>query len=290
MLDPRNRLFVFFDDNSSFSDFSNEAQDYARDTFALPIVAADDFLYVGFTKPINSFYIEMSTANTATTVMSIDSFKEASSTFTAVTGFSDETNGFTRSGFIRWDRATKSANDIISEETTTINSQLAFWYRISFSIDLDVGTIAQGLNLVLADDNDIKNRDFELVSDTRKFPGSQTSHILTHVAARDAIMQLLKRREFLTRTSGSNFVNDLLIWDLMDSSQLREAATWKAIALIYDNLSDKVDDKESEKSGKALNKFKMAFDLYLLEVDANNDGVTDPIEQDTNSRTVIMGR
>ena len=33
MFDPRNRLYVFYDDNNVFSDFSDDAQDYARDEF-----------------------------------------------------------------------------------------------------------------------------------------------------------------------------------------------------------------------------------------------------------------
>lgn len=64
MLQLKNKLTILHDDNGSFSDFSNEALAFDRDTFTTDLNQNEDYLYVGYYKPINNFFVELGTANT----------------------------------------------------------------------------------------------------------------------------------------------------------------------------------------------------------------------------------
>ena len=64
MIDPKTKLTVLHDDNSTFVDHSDNAADYTRDTFDVTLVAAEDKFYMGFTKPFSGVYAEFTTANT----------------------------------------------------------------------------------------------------------------------------------------------------------------------------------------------------------------------------------
>ncbi len=83
MLDDRTQLFVFHDDNTVFDDLSQSMQDYGRNEEVVDLVAADDFLYVGFVKPINALFVEMNTANTVTNTFDARFFN--GTTFVALT-------------------------------------------------------------------------------------------------------------------------------------------------------------------------------------------------------------
>ena len=67
-LNSINLLKVLHDDNSVFADLTNDAADYARDTFSITFTQAQDFIYIGYTKPINAVYPDMTgTLATAST-------------------------------------------------------------------------------------------------------------------------------------------------------------------------------------------------------------------------------
>ena len=60
---------VFFGDNGTLSDNTIEAR--SSDTIDIVMVAAEDYIYIGSWDPMNSFFVEVDTANTNDSVMSI---------------------------------------------------------------------------------------------------------------------------------------------------------------------------------------------------------------------------
>lgn len=281
MLDIKNRLFVFWDDNSVFSDISASMHDYARNSETVGLVSADDFLYVGFTKPINAVYVEMATANTAANTITGKFFNGTS--FTALDGFLDDSKGFTRSGYMNW---TRGQTD---EDTTTIDSQEAFWYQFSVSVNHDVGTIIQGLNLVFADDQDLEE-EVPGISGSNFLPSSATSHIMTHVSTRNDLIQRLRNKTNVKINLSDAKLRDITQWDILNFFQLRQAAKFKAIAKIYHNLSDAPDDIYAIKGNRYDALFTGAFDLFLFDLDKDNDGVEDFADQTFQSRVHMVRR
>jgi hypothetical protein len=100
-----------------------------------------------------------------------------------------------------------------------------------------------------------------------------TSFIIYHQGARNEILQMLRNSGKFT----SAF--ELTEWDLLRPEQLREAGKWKALELIFTELSNEVDDKYDSLAKKCKEKFDMAFNLYLLSIDKNNDGILSESEK-----------
>lgn len=265
MIDPKSKLFVFHDDNASFTDHSSKAADYTRDTFSLDLSSTEDYLYIGFTKPFSSVYAELTTANLNANTLTAEIYDGSS--FTAIS-LDDESEGLTRSGFLFWDSA--------SMKSTTIDGQAAFWIRLRPSADHSATTV-RGLNVVFSDDTLLKQEFFE-VDDEQILPPGETSHIMTHVAVRNRIMQKLRNTGYVKWVNGDSTTPrkvKLDQWDILDLFEFRQAATYMALSKIYFNLSDGTDDNWIAKHREYEDLAEEQFALALSTIDEDNDGLVD---------------
>ncbi len=266
-----NKLKVLTEISAAFTDQTENAYDYGRDPFPVPLTAGD-FLYIGRTKPFNAVYVaETLTPNLVPTSFTAEYFDGTA--WQALALPVEDTRAFTRSGFIKFEKPDDWAE-------SPVNSVSRFWVRLTPVVDLTASTSLQGLNIVYADDNDLKKLVFDvknlLPKDIDDAPA--LSHILSHVAARDEIIQKL-RRDGRFKSDGSGNLLDLDEFDLHKIDQVRQAAVYLALHYIYDNLSDEPDDIYGKKSDKQRGNYNAAINLYLLSVDTNNDGVENLGEQ-----------
>lgn len=279
MLNLENRLFVFHDDDSTFINHTNAAQDYARDDFSVALDSANDFLYVGFRKPINSIYVELKTPNTNANTFTFEYFNGTD--FVDIPTFSDETKGFIRSGFLIWER------NLTDEASTTINSQEAFFYRLQPSVTHSATEI-QGLNIVFSDDSDLK---LEVNNIDDFLPSGASSHILSHVGARDKLIMDLRLKGYIKRNRNSGRFKDLNVFDILNIQQLRDSSKWQALSNIFDDLSDRSDDKWAQKAAKFSSRYKSVRDqIQFLGIDADDDGLADINEEQASSTTRFQRR
>lgn len=265
MIDSRTKLTVFHDDNSVFTDYSNSAKDYTRDSFSFTLVAAEDYLYLGFTKPFGATYVEMETPNTNSNTLSAEYFDGTS---WQTLDLNDETNGLTRSAFITWDKELLTS--------TTINSVAAFYVRFRPDSDHSATTF-RGINLVFSDDNMMKQEFFE-IDNVNLLPNGESSHIATHVASRNMIVQEFRRLNYTKEdvNGNRNIINQ---WDLHDIFEVRDAATFLALSKIFFNLSDSVDDNWWQKYREYHDKYEESMRLAKLSVDLDDDGKKDDDEK-----------
>lgn len=288
MLRQKNPPTVFHDDNSVFTDFSQEALDYSRDGFAAVLSSTEDYLYFGRFKPFNAVYVELTTANTNANDLTIEFSEE--STFTAVSNLVDETKGLTRSGFIRWDRA-------LDMKAQTVNSESKFWIRIRPGADFSAGTEIKGMNIVFSDDQDLKAEYPEILS---LISSNETTYILRHQAARDDIIQNLRNRGHLKRLSATPQSQDDLItesrreniepWDLLDSEEINRWSVFKTLHKIFSNLQSGEDDFYQQKAAEFKRKAKEAGDLYYISIDTNDDGFAGAGEKLQEIGSVFIAR
>lgn len=264
MIRVNNKLTVLHDANSVFTDYSNEAVDYGRDSFSITILTATDYLYVGFYKPINSAFIELSTPSTNSATLSGEYYAGA---WQGLTGYHDDSNGLQRSGFIQWDR------NLENEEKTTVNGSEMFWYRFKPSADTSLMTI-DGINIVFADDEDLKREFYEI---SQWIPPNENSHILTHVATRDEMVQEIRNNGNKKRTSTTP--KDINAFDLLDVDQVKTAATYLALSKIFSVITDDPDDTYRQKALHYRNLYNGAMNLVYLSVDRDDDGVLDDPER-----------
>jgi len=268
MIDPRTVLTVKHDDDSSFADYSEKAKDYLRDTFTIELIAAEDYLYLGYTKPFGSAYVELETPNVNANSLTAEYWDGATWQSMDLT---DETEGFTRSGYLMWDK-----EQMVDGETVAVDSDDKYWFRIRPDADQS-STVFRGINLVFADDATLKQEFFE-IDNTNMLPPGESSHISVHVASRNYIIQKLRNLGYIKddSTSGDMIINQ---WDLMDMFEIRQAAVYLALSKIFFNLSDDPEDHWWAKYRDYQDKFESVKWPAQLTVDIDNDGETDPDEQ-----------
>lgn len=269
MIKVDEKLNILHDDNGTFSDYTSKAASFGRDSFTFTFATSEDAFYVGFYKPINVFYVNLETANTNTSQLSIEYYNGTA--FSSLDGSHDDTSGFSRSGFIRWDRNQED------ESKTTVNGLEKYWYKITTDSTTTALTFS-GVNIVFSDDEDLKREMYE-ISDSGFYPGSETSHILTHVAARDEIIQELRADGRYKEDFNTGKLKDITSFDLLDISQVKVASTYLTLSKILMASSDASDDIFMTKSSMYRSLYNKAMQTMYLSVDEDDDGILDRYEE-----------
>lgn len=257
-MDLRTKLDVIYSDGGVETDYSSDAQDFSRDNFEVTLTT-DDFIYVGFKKPINALYVAMETPNTVDTSLSFEYYGPMGWKSLEV---SDTTRGLTRNGFITWQRVSDS-------EEIEVAGKSQHWLRLAVNDDVDP-VMVQAINLILADDNDVRQEVPALIDDCF-YPAGQSSHLLQHVATKNYILSRLKYKEYI-KYDAQNGEQNINEWDILDIYEFRQAAVYHVIAQIYLGLSDDPEDTYWAKYDEYTKKFDQAFGSGLITIDTNDNG------------------
>ncbi len=275
MINPDDKLTILIDNAGTSTDWSDEAADYLRDPFDVSLTVGD-YLYVGFYKPIGTFFAEINTGNTNVSNMSAEYYDGS---VWQPLDISDETNGLARSGFVIWDKE--------NMQEALVESELKFFVRFSVDADTTLTTI-QGINIVFSDDNCLKQEVYEIADDCLYSPGFN-SHIVSHVSARNHIMQMLRNYGYVKYDEKCNPCN-IGAWDIMDIFEIKQAATYLALANLYFRMSDNQDSIEWTKYKSFQDKFEQSFRLVRLTLDSNDNGLTDTNEKAARTKTFTWSR
>ena len=266
MIDPNTKLTIKHDDNSSFSDYSDEAADFIRDEFSMTLSSTEDYFYMGFSKPFGAAFFKFVTANTNTNEFAAEYYDGTAWQTLSVT---DETQGFTRSGFMYWDKSNMNSVEI--------DGNTRYYIRIRPSAD-HTATSFRAANLIFSDDNALKQEFFE-IDNSNLLPPGESDHVVNHVAARNVIVQKLRNLGYI-KTNADSVDKIITQWDLIDIFEIKQAATMLALSKIFFNLSDSVDDNWWQKYREYQDKFEEMFKLATLSIDLDDDGVDDNRETD----------
>jgi len=276
MLDNNIKLKILHNDDGSFTDISDECADFGRDTTSLTFLQSTSELYIGYRKPINSFYVELATASTDSNLFVIEYWNGTSWTDT---GAVDYTKGFTRSGFITWNR------NLTNESKKTINGTELYFIRVT-AIE-DFSAVLGGIGFLFTDDNDLRQEVPE-ITDSNHLAG-KASHILTHVAVRNKIIQDLRNKNY-THTNSLGEIEDLTVWDILNANQLNQAAIALGLSKIYYNFSDTVGDVYERNSNKYFADYNSSMDLARLSIDSNDDGIENKQEETVRFNVIRIVR
>lgn len=256
--------------NFDSSDYSREFADLSRDTIVLTL---DDYIYIGYYKPFSATYFELSTDTVETPTLTSEYYNGSWSELTVI----DDTKAFTRSGYMQWTNPTDWVK-------STVASSSLYWIRLKPSVEFEV--TFTGSTVLFSTDRELLT-EFSAILDER-FLLNNASHVLTHLAVRNQMVQELRNKGFLKVVS-NQFVN-LTPFDVLDVYEIREAATALALSKIFFNASDEVDDIWASKSKAYEDRYNKLFSLALLTLDTNDDGVKDSDDKKTNFKTVRMIR
>jgi hypothetical protein len=275
----------FFTIKIKGEDVSLELKDYGTVSAALGNLQVGEYIHIGYYKPFKNFYIHFALPNEEAAVISYEYFDGTN--WVALKPI-DETNGFKKSGFIYFERPE-------TWKATTIDGDENFYIRISSNIALSFDTSIKGINVLFSNDQDLISIRSNIVSKLN----NGNSWIEKHEEARKHLVQALRNAGYVkVKVDDSNsglFFNqdekdsktfsDLTQFDLLDPFQLREAAKYKAMELIYLNeLTDEEDDKYERAGIRYGNKSDELFNLFYLKIDKDDDGVEDEDENDDTTR------
>lgn len=265
-------LTIFIDNNSSFTDISNDVERFDVDDATYTLTDTDDYLYIGFDKNFQQIYREFSTSNTNANTESGTFWNGVS--WVSLSGLKDETKGSTRSGFTSWD---------LDQENWTeseVNSVTKKWVRFKPSVT-QTEVVCKGINFLFSNDDDLKEKHRNIYSylavDT-DVNVNDTSFVVTHQAARKKIIQELRNKGNRKYNNSNSEYTNLSHWDILEPGELREAAAFFALHLIFFEASDAVDDKYASLSLSYKSMYENAVDLFFLSLDKDDDGKKDANE------------
>ena len=248
---------------------------------------AGDYLYVGFEKYFRTFFVGFDVLNTVAATISYEYFDGSTWAPLVVT---DETFNFTKSGFVNFVPPT-------NWKATEVNGKSLIWVRISPSVDLTPTTKVSAVAILLSCDEDLEGVRKDIVSKYNKGKAWHEKHeearkqIIQRIrnAGHRSVKQELNNSSLYFGYAQTLYFDEITEYDLLVPSELRQAAKYLALSLIYLNeLSDSNDDK-FERAGKhyyAL--YTEAVNLFMLKLDKNDNGLEDPEESDGYTQTSLV--
>jgi hypothetical protein len=223
------------------------------------------FVEVEYYKPIKDLYLNIKLAAT-NSLLKVYYYDGAA--WVAVSNLFDGTFGLSEPGFVSWDNV----------KTTQTSYRYRFNITDLASVEylVAVPVTFRGIDLVFSDDEDLKG-EYPTILD--HLPTNSTTFIKFHEAARNELITEL-------RNTGIYVDNDPIYsnkkqidqWDVLDFSEVREAAKFLALAKIFNYLSDSPDDKWQMLASKFEASAGESL-TPLISVDSNDNGIQDEGEE-----------
>lgn len=240
-----------------------------------------NYLYIGFSKPINTLYFDIEKESTLKSKIIIE--KISNNVWSKVSSL-DCTNSFNESGFIY-------LNEFKEEQKTIINNQEMFWVRISSEAEIS-DIEFRFINLLFCDKKDLIKKDSTIHT---FYPYDENdnkikTHILALMAGRDWVTMEINK---LGKFKSYNGIQAHLIsyWDIMNINEVRDIAEDMALYTMYDNANDSEGYYEKQRDillKRAVKNFNKFTGGFLLTLDLNQDGKVDDNEKFQS--TVIVQR
>ena len=268
MIDIKEKLTVIFEDAGTLTNISSSVAQFKDEITTQIDVITDNFLYIGFYKPIKNFYIHFDTPTTDNINVFLQVFDGES--WIDVVDFIDETNNFTKSGFI---------SCLENSRPAEVDGNSLYFFRFRFdgiAADLKLGAVS----MLLCSINDISavyppviQQDFRL--------GKQSLHVALELSKNNIIQYL--------RNKGIN-TNDnkrLTVFDLLDVQEVRQAAAYKTISQILLSVFNSPEDKFYILSEKFKEKAEELLKTYMLSIDYNQTGENNQSKFTFNSMRLV---
>ena len=255
--------------NSSESTY--ETQSIASSALAFNLTTSDKF-YIGFNEPFTTRYLYFSVPNDASHTVTIKYWDGTQ--YSAVSDLVDQTSGLTQSGFISWKNSTdwkKHAQSGITEEL--------YWIEMTVGDSLDADCALQSVLNLFCDQTMLRAYYPELVSDASYLPPSRTDFTEQLLAAKDMVVQRLKKDKIIEDESEVIDINEVAISAVH--------ATAYIILLPLSTLAG--DDTAKERTKAALDSMNYELNEVKLDLDIDNSGVIEDDEKEIGNVVYTRG-
>jgi hypothetical protein len=239
------------------------------DALAFALTTADYF-YLGFKQPFTTRYFHFAQPNTNACTLTVEFWN--ANAWKAVEDLVDETNGFTKSGYVSWLNfgtwfyKQESPVSAVAPENGLQLDLMYYWIRIKVSANLSAGTLLQSVTNLFCNETLFSVYYPELLSDARYLPPGQTDFMPQFFAATQHVVKRLRQMAKIDDEGQILDINDVAV------------AACHATAYVI--LNPLARDQESKDVAKAA--FKECEDELsrtTMSVDENKDGRIDATEK-----------
>ena len=261
------RTRVFYSDNGSLTDISDDLNNYRVDEKTIPdFVASEDHFYIGNIAPFNHFYLVMgATKNTITSAMTIEYWD--GNAWASLAELVDKTNGLKNDGLISWvpDRDNFWSQDDTEDMLAPLNTLKIYdlyWVRIAFANDLDPNIILSWLGQKFCESDDIYS-EYEDLSRSNvldSYKSGKTNWEEEIVRASEIIVKDLSINQMIFSKS-----------QILDIGEMKLVCISKTAELIYKNFGDDYEDQRL----LSRQDYKSRLNGAAQSIDQNNDGRLD---------------
>lgn len=269
---------VIFGDNAVLKDISLNMNDFKSGIEVLPLVAADDYIYLGSQLPFNHRWFEVDVVNSLSSVISVDLWD--GNAWEGAVDVIDQTsiNGvpFAQSGYISWvldkneswaQEDTVDANE--EENVTGLGDKKIFdmyWARMKVSINLTVATALKFIGNKFSNESDLGILYADLITSDAKtqFQSGKTDWKDQEFKAAEEIIRNLKSSGVILNS------NQILNWE-----QFTDASVHKIAEIIFRSYGDDFNDNRRTARGD----FKEAMRQEIFQIDRNRNARLDDNER-----------
>lgn len=263
-----NNQRIIWSDNGTLKDLSKELNDFRANTKVIPIVAAEDDIFIGSDLPFTTRYIDVSVANTAASLVSVEIwFGRQWVPAVDVIDYTLEAAGtktLSQSGYLQWstdrlkgwDREQDSA-DVTGLAGTSIYN--FYWVKLSFSGNLLAGTALNYIGHRFSTDSTLYDiyPDLNNTSILTAFEAGKTTWKEQHFVAGEYIIRDLKNRQVILSDA-----------QLLVPEAFQDASCHRVAEIIYTAMGKGY----SEAATKAHNAYLEAMSQRFPLIDRAGDG------------------
>lgn len=269
---------VIFSDNTVLKDLSINLNNFKSGTDVLPIVATEDFLFLGSELPFNHRWFEVSVVNALASVVSIQIWD--GNAWEETVDIIDQTvvagAALAQSGYISW---VTDKDDSWAQEDTVDRNNVEnitglgdvkifdlYWARMKFSADLTPTAALKFMGNKFSDETDLGLFYPDLITDSAKkqFEVTKIDWKDQEFKAAEEIIRYLKSHKVVKSS------NQILNWE-----QFNNASIHKVAEIIFRAYGDDFADNRKV----ARTDFKEAMDQEIFQIDKNRNARLDDRER-----------
>lgn len=274
-------LRVFYSDNGTITDLSLDLQ--SDGDVNIPIVAAQDYIYIAQSMPFNNFFMEVSTPNDQASVMSIETWDGVSwkPAVDVLDGTSVGGVSLARDGVVQFSPDRDEYWDIVEDtrdEPTAFGLQSSvvlfdsYFIRISFSSDLNAGTDLNKIGYLFASSEQLNAIDPEIDNYLTSWGGvTKTDWSEQLMIGSQMVVSALKSRGMVFHRGQILRLDDVSL-----------AAAYRTLVILYTKFGEGFETQRAD----ALDQFKNLLSIQRFSLDQNSDG---ELSRDEQSGSVGRG-
>lgn len=272
---------IIHGDNGTLIDLSAALNDLFASNGVLPIVALEDYIYIGSDLPFCHRYFKSAVANDQAAAISEIAIWDGNSWTPAVDVIDGTSVGgktLAQSGIIQWTTNRNSAwtleastEDMTSSGISTLKIYDFHWVRIKFSANLKATTALSYVGHRFSSDAELAGYYPDLLKTEvlGAFQSGKTSWDDQHCLAAEEIIVFLRKKQIIWSP------NQLLNWEQFTLASVHKTAEIINSAFPGDDAGD--IRKAAEK------KFLTMINQGIFEVDRNQDGHVNRYERASNA-------